>query len=371
MAFKDYYKILGINRSANEEEIKRAFHRLAHQYHPDKNKGDGEKFKEINEAYQVLSSKEKRTQYDRFGQVFEGAQFGDKPFGFDFSARGGPASGWEFGFDPSNFGDAQDISEIFDAFFEGAGLRRKRRIYERGADLETLVELTLEEAFRGVFKNLNFSRFLACQKCAGLGYFSKEGVIPCIACNGRGEIRESRRGFFGSFTKVVACEKCLGTGQRPNHPCSDCQSSGRLKAKVEVKVEISPGVENGQIIKIVNGGDAGARGGAKGDLYVQIKIKPHSLFERRGPDLYLQKEISLLDVLLDKKIAAQTIGGNILSFHLPNNVNLVDQIRIPGEGMPRFNASGRGDLYVKLVIKQPKKLSAKTKKLLEELGKEL
>jgi len=368
MALKDYYKILGVKQDASEEEIKRAFHRLAHKFHPDKNGGDPEKFKEINEAYQILSSKAKRTQYDRFGRVFS-AGGAEGPFGF--SAGGGPAFGWEFGFDPGAFEDMNDISQVFEAFFEGIGLRQKRRTYERGADLETVIEISLEDAFRGASQKISFNRFVSCRQCASLGHLSEAGTMACSTCNGQGEIRELRRGFFGSFTQIKICERCHGSGQIPNKICSDCQGAGRLKEKAALTVDIAPGVEHGQIIKIANSGDMGERGGAAGDIYILVKIKPHPLFERKGPDLFLKKEAGLLDILLGKKISVQTIGGNVLSFEVPPEFELDRPLRIANEGLPVFNSTRRGDLYIKLILKQPKKLSAKAKKLLDDLKKEL
>lgn len=365
---KDYYKILGVDKGASEEEVKRAFRKLAHKYHPDKG-GDEKKFKEINEAYQVLSNKEKRSQYDRFGQVF--------------SAGGGPAYGGEgggpFGFGQNPFGDVKfdfggdfgDLGDIFDAFFEGMGVKQKRRTYERGADIQITEEISLEEAFRGVEKKIKYNVSVRCAKCNGLGHDPKAGFETCPVCAGRGEIKETRRSFFGDFVQVKTCDKCFGTGQLPKKVCDVCHGSGRVRGEREVKVEIRPGITDNQIIKIQASGEAGERGTKEGDLYVRVKIRPHVIFKRQGDDLFVKKQISLIDLLFEKKIEIPTVGGNKLSVQIPADFDLKQNLRISSEGMPRFNGFGRGDLFVELIVKTPKKMSAKAKKILEDLGGEL
>ncbi len=372
----DYYKILGINKGASEEEIKKAFRKLAHKYHPDKG-GDEKKFKEINEAYQVLSNKEKRQQYDRFGQVFEGQAGpgfgfgGEWPFGAGspFGA-GGPSGEVKFDFG----GDFGDFGDIFDAFFEGLGVRQKRRTYQRGGDVQVIQEISLEEAFRGTEKNINYRVAVRCEKCNGLGHDPKAGFNQCNTCAGRGEIKETRRSFFGDFVQVKTCDKCFGTGQVPKKICEHCRGSGRIMGERSIKVEIRPGVQDGQIIKIKSAGEAGERGTAEGDLYVRIKIKPHAIFERQGDDLKMTKEVNILDLLLGKKIDIPTISANKLKVEIPADFDLKSNLRIPGEGMPRFGppaGGGRGDLIVEFKIKTPKKLSERAKKILEDLEKEL
>lgn len=376
----DYYKILGVTQNASEEEIKKAYRRLAHKYHPDKGGGDEKMFKKISEAYQILSSKEKRTQYDRFGRVFSaggGSAYGGDgdPFGgFDFggfSAQGGPASGWEFGFDARGFDDLSSMGDIFDAFFEGLGVKRKRRAYKRGVDLEAVQEITLEEAFRGAVKPFKFKAFAVCKECGGLGHFSKEGFVNCSACDGRGEIQESRQTFFGNFTQVRACAKCFGAGKIPNKICSVCSGVGRVKDEKIVEIAIAPGVDEGQIIKVARAGEIGERGAEAGDLYVRIKIAPHPLFVREGDDLIVNQEINLLDLLLDRSVQVKTISGGRIKVDIPTGYKLGDQLSVPSEGMPKLGGYGRGRLLVNLEVKMPKKIGEKAKKLLEELKKEL
>ena len=372
----DYYKILGINKNANEEEVKKAFRQLAHKYHPDKG-GDEKKFKEINEAYQVLSNKEKRQQYDQFGQVFSGQAGPTGAGGFNpfSSAQGGPFGGFSqggFGGVKFDFGaDTGDLGDIFEAFFEGMGVKQKRRTYHRGADIQIIQEITLEEAFKGIEKKLDYRVAIKCEKCKGLGHDSKAGFDQCSVCAGRGEIKEAQKSFFGSFVQVKQCQHCFGAGQIPKKICETCKGSGRVVGERKIKIEIRPGIGNDQIIKIKEAGEAGEHGTADGDLYVGIKIKPHHIFRRQEDNLIIKKEVNMIDLLLEKKIEIPTISGNILKAEIPANFNLKSDLKISGEGMPHFGSYGRGDLIVELTVKTPKKLNAKAKKILEDLEKEL
>jgi len=370
----DYYSILGINKGASEEEIKKAFRKLAHKYHPDKG-GDEKKFKEINEAYQVLSNKEKRAQYDRFGRVFNGGQAGGGfqggPFGgFDFS-QGGPF-GFDFGGANVNFsGDFGDLGDVFDAFFEGLGVKQKRRAYQGGSDVQIVQEIDLEEAFRGAEKKIRYSVSIKCEKCGGLGHDPKAGFDKCETCGGRGEIKETRKSFFGDIMQVKACPKCFGTGQIAKKVCEVCHGAGRIRGEKNMTVEIRPGISDGQIIKVRGGGEAGERGAKEGDLYVIVKVKPHAVFKRQGDDLIIKKEVRVVDLLLQNKIEIQTISGNKLKADVPVNFDLRDNLRIHGEGMPKFGGHGRGDLIVELVVRTPKKVSSRAKKILEDLEGEI
>ncbi len=361
---KDYYKILGVAKNAPEEDIKKAYRKLAHQHHPDKKGGNAEEFKAINEAYQVLSNKEKRAQYDKFGRVFDGAgpqQGGPNPFsGFGFDVN----------FDPGMF-EGMEGSDIFEAFFEGMGIKNRRRTYERGADLEFTVSITLEEAFTGVAKTLPTSRFTACKNCGGQGSDPKAGTTQCATCSGQGEVRETRRGFFGNSVHVKQCATCAGTGTIPNKKCATCAGDGRVKEKTNISFTVMAGIEDGQIIKISGAGDKGARGAAAGDAYVRIGVEKNKAFERRGADLITKKEVSAVDILMSKKLDITSIGGDAYSFDIPENAPISDAVRIAGAGMPRLGSRTRGDLYVKLIIVKPKKLSTKAKGLLEDLKREL
>lgn len=366
---KDYYKVLGVSRTATEDEIKKAYRRLAHQYHPDKAGGDEKKFKEVSEAYQVLSDNGKRAQYDRFGQVFEGGaggfggQAGPMP-GWDFSgfsAQGGPASGW---------GDMGDLGSVFETIFEQFGGGRTKT-YTRGSDLEMIETIILEEAFRGISKKIAFKAHAVCGKCAGLGHDKSHGVKECQTCGGRGQVREQRRTFFGNFSQVQSCAACRGSGYIPNKICGDCSGAGRIKKERELEIRIAPGVADGQILKVAGGGEAGERGAAAGDLYVVIRVKSHPIFTRRENDLFVVKEIKMVDVFLRQPIKLKDIGGQEISVEIPANWRLNEKIRIAGRGMPKFGGSSRGDLFIQLEIRTPGHISTKARKLLEELDGEL
>lgn len=364
---KDYYKILGVNRNASDEEIKKAFRKLAHKYHPDKAGGDEEKFKEINEAYQVLSDKKKREYYDKFGTA--------EPFG---AAYGNTGENYAWGFSPEGFGwnfqgvsgDFSDISDVLESIFENFGFSPRRRTYRKGADIEVEQEISLEEAFRGTTKYLNIKTLINCEKCNGRGADESSGFKICSVCDGQGEIKEKKQTFFGSFSQIKTCGKCYGTGKVPNKSCVFCNGSGRVLATREVKVNILPGVSNNQIIKIKEMGEAGERGMPPGDLYVRIKIKPHPIFERVGNDLIVKKELSFFDLLLGRKIEIPTLDGKKINIEIPPHFNLKSDLRVSGEGMPRFGSYGRGDLLVSFIIKAPKKINSKFRKILEELEKE-
>jgi len=368
---KDYYKILGVANGASEEEIKKAYRKLAHQHHPDKQGGDEKKFKEVNEAYQVLSDKHKRAQYDRFGTAdgFSAgsgrAGWGQGFGGFEgFSAGGGPASGWDF----SGFagGANGDLGDIFETFFEGLGVQPRRPTYRRGSDLEMTLEISLEDSFNGMTKELSFNTQVICRTCKGKGGDASAGEKTCATCNGRGEVKEARRTFFGNFEQVKTCSACLGFGKVPNKPCSECKGSGRVRGERKARVEIVPGVQSDQIVKMAGAGEAGEKGSGSGDLYLRVRVKPHHLFARQGDDLIVKKEITAWDLILGRKIEVQTIEGKKIKVDLPAHLNLKEYLKVSGEGMPRFGGFGRGALLVNLILKPTGKLSSRAQKLIEE-----
>ena len=360
---EDYYKILGIEKTANEEDIKKAYRKLAHQYHPDKSGGDSAKFKKLNEAYQILSNQEKRSQYDRFGRVFDGPT--GSPFG------NGSSGGFGFNFDARGFEDLGGFSDIFDAFFEGMGVKKKKRTYNRGSDIELIQEITLEDSYRGLTKKVSLPTLLKCSECAGVGHAPGSKFINCSACDGQGEVRETRNTFFGSFSQVKACAKCFGSGQVPEKICRACSSMGRVKGNREINVNILSGISDGQIIKVAGAGEAGERGAEAGDLYVRVRVKPHNRFDRKGDDLYTVTEVNLLDVLLGTPIDIKTISGEDIKFTIAPGSSLKEKLKISGEGMPRLGSKSRGDLYLALDVRVPKNLSAKAKKLLDDLRGEV
>ncbi|MCX7615941.1 MAG: DnaJ domain-containing protein [Patescibacteria group bacterium] len=367
---KNYYEILGVPPDASEEEIKKAFRRLAHKYHPDKEGGDEKKFKEINEAYQVLSDKKKRAQYDKYGRVFEGAG----PAGFDFDFGGewqkGPFAGFDFeGFDFPGFGGFEDI---FETFFGGkkSAFRGKRR----GNDIQVVLDITLKEAFLGAKKDISFRTFVKCQRCNGLGYDKEAGLEKCKVCGGSGKIKQQQSSFFGTFIQIRDCDHCFGTGQAPRKICGECSGLGRILSDKIVSVEIKPGVYNGQIIKIPSQGEAGLRGEKSGDLFIRINILPDKSFKLEGDNLILNRPVTLKELLLDKKIKVEGIDGRTIFVEIPSGFSLDEPLVVKGEGMYRSSSAGfskRGDLIIKLTLKTPQKISEKAKKLIQELIDEL
>ncbi len=369
---KDYYKILGVNKNASEEELKKAYRKLAHEHHPDKAHGNEAKFKEINEAYQVLGNKTKRAQYDEYGQVFEGNMpggHGAGGFGFgDFSGFQGGGTEWNV-----NFGE--DMGDIFETIFDQFGGRSKRRrTYTNGSDIEIAQDLTLEEAFHGVVRNLRFKTQITCKECAGVGHDVSKGFTKCSSCEGKGEVRVEKNTFFGNFSQVKMCEVCMGRGETPNKSCATCKGRGRVTGEREVRVDMGMGIENGQIIQLKGMGEAGEHKSESGDLYVVVRVTKHAVFDRKKDDLYATREIRITDALLQRKMDMKDIGGETFSFTIPEGSDLTRELKIEGRGMPRFgstNKNNRGNLYVKLTAKTPKNLTRKAKQLLEDLDKEL
>lgn len=349
----DYYETLGISKQASDEEIKKAFRKMAHQYHPDKSGGDAEKFKKINEAYQVLSDKQKRAQYDQFGKNFAGGPSG---------GAGGAA--WGGGFGDINFGDMGDLGDIFESVF-GGGMGRRTRS-GAGSDLQTVQQITLEEAYLGVRKPIKFKTFDSCKTCGGVGYEKAAGVKSCDQCKGAGRIKETRRTVFGTFAQTHTCEKCAGRGEIPHKMCVVCKGEGRIEATRELMVDIVPGVHDGQLIKVTGAGEAGERGARAGDLYVQIRVTPHKIFERDGDNLFISREITPTEILLGKKIIIPLIVGGETEIEIPAGFNLSKPFRVDGKGMPRFGIHKHGDLFVQFSVVTPKKVSSRLRKLLEE-----
>jgi len=357
---KDYYKILGVNKNASDEEIKKAYRKLAHEFHPDKPKGNESKFKEINEAYQVLSDKKKRSQYDRFGSA--------EPFGYG-GFEGQPFSGgFSQGF---NVDEVGDLGDIFETFFENFGFGSTRRTYRRGSDLEIPLSITLEEAYQGVVRDVSYETLVNCHHCQGKGGDADAGFSKCTTCDGRGQIKEERRTFFGSFAQVKSCSTCFGHGRTPNKVCKYCQGTGRMKGQKKVQISILPGVHHGQLLAVKGAGEAGEHGTSAGDLYVRIAIKPHQMFERDGDNIRVKKELGIFDLLLDRPIEVLTISGKIVEVRLPSHFNLKEDFKVNGEGMPKLGSFGKGDLLVNFVLRLPKKLSAKERTIIENLENSL
>ena len=369
---KDYYDILEVSRNASPEEIKKAFYKLAHKHHPDKG-GSSDKFKEINEAYQVLSNKEKRAQYDKFGRVFDGAGAGFQ--------QGFPGFEWqESGFQsPFGFSGDFDIGDIFSDFFKGAAAssRKTKSAYQnKGRDIEVNLEIDLEEAAFGARKDISFRTYLTCEHCNGKGYEPNSKLKECSNCKGEGVIRELRRTFLGEFTQIIECPKCKGRGKMPEKPCKVCGGDGRYYSNKEIKVDIPIGIRDGETIRIRKEGEAGLLDGLSGDLYIRIIIKRHSSFERKGDDLHTALYISFTEAVLGTKEEVKILSPlkdreKKILLKIPSGTESGEIFRIRGKGVKHFDAPGQGDLYVKIKIRIPKKVSAQAKELLEKLQKEM
>jgi molecular chaperone DnaJ len=361
---KDYYKILGVSKNASDEEVKKAYRKLAHVHHPDKPSGNEQKFKEINEAYQVLSDKNKRASYDQFGtaEPFPGAAGGQ--------GQPGDFGGWDFS-GGSPFGNGQfysevgDLGDIFETFFEGMGMKPRRKTYQKGSDMEVAIEITLEDAFHGLTREFSIKTHVICEACDGRGADKKSVMKTCAVCAGQGEIREAKKTFFGQFSQVKTCEACSGTGEVPDKICPVCRGAGRVNGERKITVKILPGVQNDQIIKISAMGEAGEKGSGVGDLYVHIRVKPHNVFSRNGDDLVVRLELKVVELLLGRALEVPTVEGGKKSFEIPAHFNLKEPYRVTNEGMPHFDRHGRGDLLVDFIIKAPKKVSGRVREALE------
>ncbi|MDP1629761.1 MAG: DnaJ C-terminal domain-containing protein, partial [bacterium] len=329
------------------------------------------KFKEINEAYQVLSNKEKRAQYDQFGTTFEapgaGPWYGQSsPFGgFDFSEffRSGSPFGGRGRESETDF----DLSDLFEGFFGGARTRAERR--RKGADISVDLEISLEEAFSGLTRTLEIKRVVRCGRCGGSGAEPGSQMKKCRECQGAGEVKKIRRTFWGSISEIVICPACQGNGVLPDKTCRECRGEGRVTGIKATNVEIPAGIQNGQTIKIAGEGEISQKGGLAGDLYVRIHIKPHRLFQREGDNLFYELPLAFSQAVLGAQIEILTIDGAV-DLKIPAGAESGKILLIKGKGMKRIDSVGRGDLYVKIQVKTPKSLTREQKELLEKLKKE-
>src|SRR3989344_2256844 len=343
---KDYYDILGIARNASKDEVKKAFHKLAHKHHPDKG-GSEDKFKEVNEAYQVLSDDKKRAEYDRYGRVFSDG---------GFSAGGGPASGWDF--DMSGF----DFGDIFEDLFSFGG-RGGGRV-KRGRDISIEVDLSFEESIFGAERKVLLTKTGFCCVCHGSGAAPGSKTKTCLTCNGAGTVKESGRSILGTFMRVVECKKCRATGSIPEELCRNCRGAGGMTKREEVSVKIPPGIRDGEIIKMSGGGEVVA-GGIAGGLYIRVNVARHHLFTREGEDLVMDLAIPVSEAILGSERVINAIDGQI-KVKIPPGIDSGEFLRIRGRGVPS-DEKRRGDLVIRISVKTPKRLSPKAKKLIEEL----
>lgn len=359
----DYYEILGVTKNATQDEIKKAFHRLAHKYHPDKG-GDEKKFKEVNEAYQVLSDAQKRQQYDQFGK------------GFEQMGGAGAGQGWDFNWSWQNQGannfDFEDLGDIFENMFSfGGGARRTaKKDVKRGKDIQVDIEIALEETLKLIHKRVTLTKQVVCHRCYGKGAEPGTKINECVMCRGQGQVQEVKRTILGSYTSFTVCPECKGDGTKPEKPCNVCKGDGRVKGNEEIEFTIPAGIDNHQLVEVEGRGEAGKKGGKSGNLYVRVFIKKHPIFTRKGDDLYISQEITYSQAILGDEIEIPTLEETNILLKVPQGTESGKVLRISGKGTPHFGGYGRGNMYVELIIKTPKKISKKQKQLLDELKKE-
>jgi molecular chaperone DnaJ len=362
---KDYYKTLGLDRNASEQDIKKAYRRLAQKYHPDKNKGDNEaekKFKQINEAYETLSDKQKRSYYDQFGTTQGAAGAGQGGFS-GFSGFQGQ-EGFDFG---------GGFADIFESFFgggaPGAGARAKRGGPVRGEDIEASIKIKFEESFTGAERELEITKAETCQHCNGKGAEPGSKIITCKTCGGSGTIREVRNTLLGQVATSRACDTCRGEGEIPEQKCTVCHGTTRTRKKEKVKVKIPAGISNDSTLRLREKGEAGIKGGPHGDLYLHITVEPHKDYVRSGDDIHTEEKIHLLKGVLGDEIKAKTLEGDI-SLKIPPGTQSGKVFKLKNYGMPKVNSSQRGDHYIKIILDVPQKLSKKEKELYKQLAEE-
>ena len=348
---KDYYKILGVDKGVSQDELKKAFRKLAHKYHPDKADGDEEKFKEINEAYQVLGDEKKRKTYDQFGSAaFEGGGAGAGFGGFDFSGFQGGA-----GF--------EDLGDIFGDMFGFAGGGRSRRSRPRGRDIQVDVDLTFAESIYGTEKKIQLKKQSSCERCGGTGGEPGEGMRTCEDCNGRGVKTEVRRTVLGAVQTQVVCGSCEGVGEISKKACTNCHGSGVEQKEKELAVDIPPGVDTGMRVRVRGEGEA-IKHGEPGDLYLRIHVEQDKHLVRDGNNIRSRARIGISDATLGTTISHKTVDG-MVDVKIPAGIQSGTELRLKGKGVK--TSHGRGDQLVTIRVEIPKKLSKKQKKLLEEL----
>jgi molecular chaperone DnaJ len=360
----DYYKILGVDKNSSDDEIKKAYRKLAHKYHPDKQGGDAEKFKEINEAYQVLSDKSKRGQYDQFGQTFNGGRpGGGQGFGgFDFSGfqQGSGGQGFDFG---EGFEDI--FSDIFGGGFGGAQRRDSRK---NGRDIQIDAEISFEEMVSGAHRTVSLLRRVVCDVCHGGGGEPGAKEETCATCKGSGKVQKTMQSFFGNFSQVITCPTCEGSGKTFSKKCHKCGGEGRVREQQEIQIDIPAGISNGQTISLQGQGEAGERGARSGDLYVNVHVRAHKNFDRKGNDINSTEHIRFSQATLGDKIIVQTIDGKV-NMKIPAGTQSGEVFRIKGKGVPILGRNGRGDQLVKIIVDVPKSPSREQKRIIEDLGK--
>jgi len=347
---RDYYEVLGVTRTASDDDIKKAYRRLALQYHPDRNNAPEatERFKEATEAYQVLSDAEKRGLYDRYGHSA-------------FDRGGGPSV------DFSNF-VGLSIEDLFESFFGTGGPRGARQRIQRGQDLRYDLHITLEEAVFGASKEISLTKHVTCSRCTGSGMEPGSQPTKCTRCEGSGEIRRLQQSIFGQFVNVTLCDRCNGEGQIIADPCNECQGRGVVRARTSLVVEVPAGADEGVQLRMNGQGEPAPRGGVPGHLYVVLHVQPHRFFKRQGNDLLLEMPINVAQAALGDEFSIPTLDGKEMPLKVPAGTQSGRILRIRGEGVPFLREHGRGDLQVHVRVRTPTDLSDDQKKLFRQLS---
>ncbi|MCF7845004.1 MAG: molecular chaperone DnaJ [Kiritimatiellales bacterium] len=352
---KDFYEVLGLSRDASKDDIKKAYRKMSKELHPDKNKGDKEseqKFKEVNEAYEVLGDDQKRKQYDTFG-----------------SAGGASGSGSGFGgFDFSNFQNAGGFGDMFESFFGGGRGGQRGRRDERGRDREVRLTIEFADAVSGAKKKIAVENLVSCSECDGKGTAKGSEMITCKDCGGSGQQTRTAQSFFGMIQQSVVCSSCGGAGKIPEKPCSSCRGEGRQRKKETITIDVPAGIHDGQTLRLEGKGEAGRQGATSGDLYVIIAIQADPRFHRERDDIHTSFVLPAIDAILGTQIKVKTVQGDV-SLKIPSGTQPNQVFRLRGKGMPVLSSARHGDHYVQVSVEIPKKLSRKEEKLMEEWKK--
>ena len=360
---RDYYEVLGVQKNATDEELKKAYRQLAKKYHPDANPNNKEeaekKFKEVNEAYEVLSDKQKRSMYDQFGHS------GPNGYSSDFSGFSG-FDGFS-GFGGGNGGFDVDLGDIFSSFFGGSTRSQRQNGPVRGRDLRVRIEIAFEEAAFGITKEITINRDEQCDTCHGSGCKPGTTTETCKVCNGSGQVKSVQNTILGSFSSVRTCEHCGGSGKIISNPCVDCKGRGTVRKQRKIKVNIPAGIDKGQIISLRGEGEPGLRGGGPGDLYITVSVKPHSVFTRKGDSLFCNVHISFAQAALGAIIDVPTLSG-VEQYDLAEGTQTGSIFTLKGKGIKNINGRGTGDLYFTVIVDVPKKLNSEQRDLLKRFA---
>ncbi len=353
---KDYYNVLGVERKASQEDIKKAFRKLAHKYHPDKGGTDEAKFKEITEAYAVLGDEKRRREYDAYGQAFPGGG----------GTQGNPFGGFDFSQFQQGFGNGVefDFGDIFGDIFGGG---RQQARTPRGRDISIDLEIPFKDAIFGTERTVLLGKVSTCINCKGSGAKPGTELHTCTTCNGSGRVHETRNSILGQFTSVRTCTVCEGTGKIPKEKCPECKGHGVKRREEEVKIKIPAGIDDGEMIRMPELGEA-VKNGTAGDLYVKVHVKPHATFRREGANLVMDLPVKLTDALLGTTVPIETLEGKTLEVKIPVMKQAQESLRVAGKGVPV--ESSRGDLIIRLMTALPQKLSGAAKKIVEDLKSE-